>query len=222
MKYPPTLKKTIILIACAFALCGVSSTQAALYFVEVITSPLISNPNAPFYLDFQMNSGGTGSGNSATVNNFTFVGGGPTGSSTVYGNASGDLTTGVSFTADPVNAFTEIYQSFNPGTKVSFYVNVTANSAPGTPDSFHFAILDSTDLVLPQIPTSAPNTLDLFAIEINGTASAWSWTGTGDYEGISATFTAVPEASTYLAGVFALLPFGLQLIRRMGRCKQIA
>ena len=74
-----------------------------------------------------------------------------------------------------------------------------------------------------QIPTSQPGLgLDLLEVDINGAATGHTWSGTGDYAGISVSFIPVPEASSYVAGLGLLLPVGLQAIRRMRQGKQVA
>src|SRR5258708_37334958 len=94
MKNHIKLTTTLSLLTCACALFNASSAQAALtgYHVEVVTSPLVGNPNAPFYLDFQMNYGSGPFGNNSTIKNFNFVGGSPVGSPTLSGTAEGGLS----------------------------------------------------------------------------------------------------------------------------------
>jgi hypothetical protein len=141
------------LIACAFAsVLNVPECHAVLIFdVSMDTSPLINNPAGPFYIDFQLNDGsGIGDGNNTvTINNFLFPGGNPVGSPLPpIGGASGDLSSSVSITDKSfLNEFT---QQFNPGSGLSFRVNLTTNvDAGSTPDAFSFAILDNTLAPLP-------------------------------------------------------------------------
>jgi hypothetical protein len=122
-----------------------------LFHVSLNTTPLMGHPAAPFYVDFQLTDG-SGAGdanNTATINNFAFGGGVPTGSPTLTGGASGNLFTQVNLTDS--NFFNEFFQQFTPGSTLSFNVQLTTNVDAGpTPDQFSFAILDDT---LAEIPT---------------------------------------------------------------------
>ncbi len=128
------------IMTCACALLAASSSQAAEYQVTVNTTSLIGNVNAPYYVDFQLNSGGGPFNNMATVNNFNFGGGSPSpvGSAMVYaGNPTGDLSTGFTLVDVPgaasTSAFNEISQQFTAGSTLSFDVTLTDNG--GTPSA---------------------------------------------------------------------------------------
>jgi hypothetical protein len=133
MKINHGIKTTIRLLTC---ICALSSLQkigaSAEYQVTVNTTSLVGNVNAPYYVDFQLNSGGGPFANTAAVNNFNFGGGSPSpvGSAIVYaGNPTGDLSTGFSLTCVPgptsTSAFNEIAQQFNPGSTLTFDVTLT-------------------------------------------------------------------------------------------------
>ncbi len=151
---------------CASGLPAVAATVT--YDITVDTSSLIGNPNGPYYVDFQMNSGGGPFSNTATVSNFGFAGGSASapGSAIVYGgNPTGDLSTGFTLVADPTgNAFNEIAQQFNPGSTLSFAVTLTENGGTQAPDAFVFSIDDGTTF---QIPTNSSDGLSLATIAIN-------------------------------------------------------
>jgi len=201
-------KKIVVLLACAWALFSLNALQAAVVHVDVNTSSLGSNPNGPFYLDFQMNYGGAGIGNSALVNNFTFGGGASSGSAVVgVGNPTGNLNSSFNLSANGSNPFNDIYQAFTPGVTVGFDLTLTANPSGATPDAFLFAILDHTT---GQIPTSDPNGgLSLLEVDIDslGHTVVKPYHGVndallGDYSAV--TLAVVPEPATAAAGVFAL------------------
>src|SRR5271170_374614 len=162
MKINRRIQTTIGLLTCACALSSAPAIRAsAEYQVTVNTTSLIGNVNAPYYVDFQLNSGGGPFDNTATVNNFNFGGGSPSpvGSAIVYlGNPSGDLSTGFSLTCVPgatsTSAFNEIAQQFNPGSTLSFDVTLTDNAGVHAPDAFIFSIDDGSTY---QIPTTDPN-----------------------------------------------------------------
>lgn len=185
----------------AFALAAVlalgSIAQAQLQFqVQLNTSTLMSNPAGPYSLDFQLNDGaGWGDGNNwATLSNFSFGSGSSWGTSTTFGGAMGSL--GGTVTLNDSNAMlNELYQSFTPGSWLSFKVTLSTNVDAGpTPDKFSFAILDSNLMNL------ATNSLgsDTF-VEVN--INQWNPTvlsyGSADMTIAAPLVTPVPEASTY-------------------------
>ena len=138
-----------------------------MFNVTLDTSGLVGHPAGPFYIDFQLNDGSSSFArgiNTATISAFTFgEGGKPTGSPNLFGGAQGNLTTSVTLTDDTA-FYNEFFQSFTPGSILSFSVSLTARVDPGeTPDAFSFSILDS---LLSPIPTT--NFADAFLfININ-------------------------------------------------------
>ena len=114
------------------------------------TAQLVSSPAGPFYIDFQFIDGsGTGDANNAvTFGSFDFGGGSATGSATLTGGVTGDLSAGVSMVDS--GFFNEFIQAFAPGSSLSFQVTSTTNlDSGGVPDEFSFAILDSTGVEIP-------------------------------------------------------------------------
>ncbi len=169
MKKYQKITTSLGMLTCAVALLAASSSQAVEYQVTVNTTSLIGNANAPFYVDFQLNSGGGPFSNTAVVNNFNFGGGSPSsvGSAMVYaGNPTGDLSTGFTLTDVPgttsTSAFNEISQQFNPGSTLSFDVTLTDNGGANVPDEFEFAIDDSSTY---QIPTTSLDGISLAVID---------------------------------------------------------
>jgi hypothetical protein len=138
----------------ALAAGSVPICRAALiYNVSLSTSRLISEAAGPFSLGFQFNDGsGPGdSNNTVILSNFQFgVGGSASGSPTVFGGASGNLTNGI--TLIDSSFLNALAQPFNPGSSLGFRLQTTTNvDAGGTPDEFSFSILDSSGA---QIPTN--------------------------------------------------------------------
>ena len=151
------------------AVSGSGATPTVTYWVSLDTAPLIGHPAGPFSLTVQLADGsGTNDGNNAAVvGAFQFgTGGAPSATPTVTGSAFGDLSTTVSLTdSSTVNFF---YQTFTPGTSLSFPIVVTANAdAGGILDEFALYVLDNT---LTPLPTLAGAPLDIFA-SINLTTS---------------------------------------------------
>jgi hypothetical protein len=212
MKHARSLKpvRTLLMVACT--LLTVSTSKADILQFTVNTAPLVGNANGPFSLDFQLTDGsGTLAGpNTVTLSNFVFTGGNPTGSPSLTGGATGDLSSSVVL-SDSANFLNEFFQSFSPGTtKISFVANLTTNIDPGlTPDAFSMAILDNTLL---NIGTNGPGD-NLLLVNINKhtlTASdAQRFTSTSP---AGVTVAAVPEPSSFgmvLAILVGLLGFRL-------------
>jgi hypothetical protein len=137
---------TIVLLTAAVAFAGQIFT--------LNTSSLISNPNAPFTLDFSFTDGsGTGDGNNTiTLSNFAAGAGSLTQSS-----ISGEVTVNASpfsIMLEDSSFFNDVQFTFVPDATFSFQLNATSNADSGTPDTFTLAILDRN---LNNIPTTNPN-----------------------------------------------------------------
>jgi hypothetical protein len=185
------------------------------YNVTLNLSALASDANAPFSLDFQLESGSGNATNTVTLSNFVFTGGSATGSPDyTSGNESGSLsstltlTTSTNPTAPTDNEFA---QAITAGvTQVSFSVSQTRNPevvTTGTPipDQFNVAVLDSN---FSNVPTTDPSgaasdtyTLVSSAITVSETPAQ-----VDQY-----TLAAVPEPSTYVMLLGGLLALGASL-----------
>jgi len=137
---------TIVLLTAAVAFAGQIFT--------LNTSSLISNPNAPFTLDFSFTDGsGIGDGNNAiTLSKFALGTGSLTQSS-----ISGGVTVNASpfsIALEDSSFFNDVQFTFVPDATFSFQLDATSNADSGTPDTFTLAILDRN---LNNIPTTNPN-----------------------------------------------------------------
>jgi hypothetical protein len=141
------------------------AAHAGIIDVTVDTSALVGHPAGPFYLEFSLNDGsGSGDGNNTViVDNFDFGGGSASGSSALLGGASGDLSSGV--TLSDSFSFADLVQAFTPGSTLTFRVTTTNNVDPGTPDSFFFFILDSSQAWVPTLAPSFGNYFLTFNID---------------------------------------------------------
>jgi hypothetical protein len=202
MKTNHALKLTLGLLVCASAFFQAPVSSAlTVYHVDVNTAALMGDAAGPFSLDFQLNDGsGTGDGNNtATISNFTFGGGGATGSASLLGGATGDLTSGVTLTDN--TPFNEFYQGFTAGGTLGFDVSLTLNPDAGlTPDAFVFAILDNN---LMNIPTTGSGD-SLLLINIGGAAPAIQTGASISPAGVSVTVVPEPSALAYAALGLAL------------------
>ncbi len=205
-------KQTLVAFACIGAFLNAPTSRASLafYHVDVNTAALIGNPSGPFSVDFQFNDGsGLGDGNNTgTVGNFTYGGGGASGSATQLGGASGDLYSGVVLT--DTTPFNELFQGFTAGTTLGFDVTLTTNVDPGsTPDAFSFAILDGS---LANIPTTGVGDtlllINLYPAGVN--------IQTGASLNPAGVIVAVPEPSSLGILTFGLILAGLRA-RYVGR-----
>lgn len=200
-----------------FTLAALSNTIlvhvfAIEYHVEVNTAALIGNPSGPFALDFQLNDGsGSGDGNnSVTLNNFAFGTGSPLGSPTFLGNASGDLSGGV--TLRDTTPFNEFYQGFTTGTTLGFDLNLTLNpDAGGTPDAFSFAILFKN---LSNLPTTGVGDT-LLMINVTGAVPDIQFGESTNPGGVTASISRVPESFPCLG--FPMTLVGLFFAKRRMR-----
>lgn len=205
------LRKASFALAASLLLSSAGS-QAAVYQVTIDTSALTLPPaslNGPFSVDFQFNSGDTLNNNTASISNFSFSGGSASGGGVASGlGVTGDLG-GIIIMAD-ADAFNYYYEGITPGSTFKFDLQLTENADAGaTPDSFSFAILDSS---LQNITTDGIGN-SLFQVDIVpgalGVGNLNLGTGTGSFAGV--TIAAVPEPSAAVLGVVAC---GLGILRR--------
>jgi hypothetical protein len=187
-------------------LLAAGSAHAAHYHVSIDIDPTLytSNPNAPFLLDFQLNSGGGASpaSNSATVRYFSFTGGSATGTANASGDASGNLGSVVTLADSAANPFNELFQGFSSGTTaISFDVYTTANVNADAPDWFSVAILDSS-AGNPQVPTNAPDGVSLVTLSL-GPEEGLAYAGIGSASGINASVVPTPATLGLLASGWA-------------------
>ncbi len=165
MKARHPLQTLAASLALALILPAVSASAAVTFHVSLDTSSLIGDPLAPFSLYFQFNDGdGVGdSNNTIMVSNFNFgAGGSATGTAlSSGGGGSGNLSTGIILVDS--SPFNDRYQTFTPGSLLSFDIDLTPNLDTGlTPDSFGFAILDSSlNNILTTDPGSQFVTIDI-------------------------------------------------------------
>jgi PEP-CTERM motif len=210
------LKNHAAKLLAGLALLAAPALKAQLTFhVDINTSALSSALNAPFFLDFQLNQGSGSLNNSVTLSNFSFTSGGATGTASLFGNATGSLTSTVSLTDTTVSPFNEFFQGFSTSTTSIHFDAVVSQHVPGvTPDGFLVAILDS-EAGFPQIATSSPDGVSLVALGIgsaNTLADVHTYSSISP-RGVTALVSAVPEPSTYAAAGGAML-LGLIALRR--------
>jgi len=203
--------KTLLKLLAAGLLLASESGHAAYYHVAIQIDPaLYGTLNAPLFLDFQLNSGGGAVANSATIDHFSFTGGGATPNTiTASGAVSGDLSSSVALADDATNPYNEFFQGFANGTTaISFDVLTTSNANAPTPDSFAVALLDSS-LGNLQLPSSAPDGVSLFTVSIGDSNPGSSYAGVGSASGITTSF--VPSPATlwlFAPGLAGLRLFG--------------
>jgi hypothetical protein len=185
------------------------------YHVDVNTAPLIGDAAGPFAFDFLLNdgSGTLAVPNTVTISDFSFGGGNSLGDPSLFGGATGSLTSSIQLT-DDVKFTNELFQSFTPGNTFSFDVSMTTNVDPGpAPDAFAFAILDKNSVNLPTTGLGD----SLLLVNINSATL-----GVGDVQtfattspaGVTVTASAVPEPpATVLVGA-GVLAFGFCTVLR--------
>jgi hypothetical protein len=241
-RIPSTRSLKLALLLGATTALAATSAHAQTYLVTINTSALSSaglSADAPFGIEFQLNSGGNASvTNNATVSSFnlgggsaiagTFVTNTQGGAGTAAGNIGSQVTLSSS-TSAPFNLFS---QNFNPGSTLSFQVTLSDNAAGTTPDGFIVALdeLNANGTGF-EIPTTqgggnegvALAEFDLRSghIDVSTFAGAnnadplgdGSGTGGGDFTGVTISVQAVPEPSSWALGLGACALF-LGLRRR--------
>lgn len=149
------------------------ASAATIYDVTFRTSALQAHAAAPFSLNVQLNDGeGVGNANNtATLSDFDFGGGSPSGSALLVGGASGDFTGSVSISDTAfLNSFT---QQFVAGIVLRFRLNLTTNLNSGpVPDQFSVAILDNTGFEIPTQGLAATGSDVFLLVDIGSDTSA--------------------------------------------------
>jgi len=211
------LNMSNLLLAFGLSIAAVNG-QAATFQADITINPSLYSsisPVAPFFLDFQLNSGGDASSlvsNTVSLSNFTFWGAGSpgaTGSSNVSGNVSGDLSSTISLTDNASNPYNEFFQSFSNGVKhIRFTIETTTAVNAPAPDVFTTAILDSSS-GNPQIATTDPLTLSFISITLSDTVQTAAYSSIDTPASINAAISAVPEPS-------AILMFGTACLSLLG------
>ncbi len=175
-----------------------SPARADSFTVTLNTSPL----SGPLIIAFQLSDGDGIADNSLTISPVNFGGGSALGLPDYEGTTgvSGDLTSGIAMD-DSSTFFALLVQDFNPGSSLSFLLNITDNFAGGFPDTFAMSICDTSfNCYSDDTNTGAMLVLDL----TGGTLSASDFTLNGaSAQGLSAPVvtagvSAVPEPSSLL------------------------
>ena len=209
------LASAVLVLAGFLGSAALSHAQG--FRVNIATNALnlpANNANAPFSLDFQLNSGSTLNNNSVSISNFNFSGGGGFGPATFLGGASGSLLGTV--TLYDTNAFNEFFQTFTVGSSLSFDFHLSHNADAGpTPDAFSFAILDAN---LFNLSTTGLGD-SLFFTNLTGGGSIMG-VGTGSYQGITISVIPVPEPSTYGAVAGLVIVSAVLASRRRQRIRK--
>jgi hypothetical protein len=186
-------------LVAGFAVAAAPPAEATsiAFHVQVTTAPLIGNPAGPFSLDFLLNdaSGTLAGPNTVVISDFNFAGGSPTGAPTLFGGASGSLSSSVTL-SDSANFSNEFFQAFTPGTALGFDVVATTNSDGLFGDTFSIAILDGS---LANLPTTGfGDTLLAAALRPTLTVSAIQRFSTTSPPGVGVTADPIPEPGTLL------------------------
>lgn len=215
-----------ILCAALTVWTGMLSSAAraddVVYNVTMDTTPLETNPNAPFYLDFTLAGQ---NGNTVTISNFTYGGGAATGSPVIFqGDASGSISSSVTLDTLGAQASNELYQSFTPGSTLSFTVtsnNIVLGGSP--PDQFLFQMdygpSDPTDSIYPTtIQTDDLTNSSFLSLTYNQTGIIQSTFGSPSF-GLSAPqVSAAPLPPIWAMGLALtpMLALGLWQHQRRG------
>ena len=225
MSTKPLLLTAFTLLAAT--LITTARAASSTFEVDLDTAGLSAVSGDSLSLEFQLNSGGGTSSNTATVSNFQFTGGsGIAGTEYTFDNppalSSGNFTTGFSLSTNPSftpgqvansTGFAYIGQNFDSSvTDIKFDVSVSDWTTGQTPTDFIVDIFDNT--ANNYISTTDPvGGLSLVTINLGRSANsgelltppaAFAYTGTG----LDISSTVVPEPSTwalFLAGGLVFL-----------------
>ncbi|HUA00930.1 MAG TPA: NF038129 family PEP-CTERM protein [Candidatus Aquilonibacter sp.] len=190
------------------------------FTVNVDTSSLIGNPNAPFEIGFALldASGTADMNNTVDVTDFSFGTGGSGGAvdpSITEGGGSGDLTSGIDLVENGSDGLNGIAAFFTPGSTLSFLVSMSTNpTAPGSIDPSlgqtgdEFVVLIFQDNATSEVATTDPSGNDfLVDAEINPN-------GVGIEEYKIAAPVATPEPGTLLLLLCGIGALGFGLLRK--------
>ena len=175
--------------ASLFVLGGPQSLRASsMYNVSITTAPLAATAG---YLAFDLTGGIPLQNNVATVSLFSSDA--TLGVASTSGDVAGTLTPGpLTLTADQF--FNEWLQPVQFGSTINFRLTVTTNFTAGTPDSFAFFLLDSTQT---PFSTSDPSGTDsVFAIDLLPGTTPQVFTSTNSPAQFTATVTPVVVGTT--------------------------
>lgn len=202
------------LVWACLLLCASEGRAQLRLDVELDTTPL-SGLTEPFSLAFQLIDGsGTGNTNNTVIlHNFQFgVGGSTAGNPSLFGGATGDLSSSVTL----LDSFfiSEFTEGFTPGSALRFRVDLTTNPEVGAPnDQFTFSLLEG----LTALPTTGPGnallTVDLGSATVQtfGADPALSNIALG-----APVVQVIPEPST--AALLSAGLVGLVALRRRRPC----
>lgn len=188
---------------CGLLAAGVTPARAAAFTISLDTSALVGQGD--FALDFQLIDGDGVANTTVVLRDFTFGAGGPAGSPTLVGGASGSLATGL--TLEDTAGFTRAAGGFTPGATLSFLLEVTGSSDASTPDYFTMALLGPDGFEVPTLGSveellslalEAGAVPEAFGTDLDCTAPDDTNPGCTDLDVPAPTVTAVPEPATAL------------------------
>jgi hypothetical protein len=126
-----------------------------------VSSWIVSVPTSSFgpgaVVDFQFNdnNGNADANNTATIRNLNLHGGSlgaPNPFGGPFGGVSGSLSSTLTLTDSGAGGFNDFNQAFNPGSSLSFRLDLTTNvsaaEAAGFPDAFFFTIQNAAGTVV--------------------------------------------------------------------------
>ena len=199
---------------------GMSHAVSFNFTIDTTSLAPQPTPPKPFALDFQFLDGDHTRSNTVTLSQFAFgAGGGPHGSPTTAGGASGDLSGTVTLTDS--SFFNEFIQGFTPSGShpLRFLLTLTTNPEPGTPDAFTLAIFDSSGTEIPtsffgafaQIDITNPLTINTYASDTSTAPPGCPTCPALDIAAplVTTATSPVPEPGTFvlLAGGIGCLAF---------------
>lgn len=183
----------LLITLCGLLAGGVTPARAASFTITLDTSALVGAGS--FALDFQLVDGDGAANTTVVLRDFTFGAGGPTGSPTLVGGASGSLATGL--TLQDTMFFNGAAQGFTPGATLAFLLEVSGSSDPAGPDFFTMALLDSNGFEVPTLGSAE----ELLSLALVGGAAPESFATDPNRTSLDVpapTVTTVPEPATAL------------------------